>query len=265
MDNNFEILKNIDNDELYNKTYISIDNLQAIKSKDFKSFTRFKLMGFIDILSKRLNLDLSLFREEATHYFDSLEPVVVENEVKPKQSNIPIEKKTLLFGLMGLGAIVLAGLIYSVVIQEPAQDLTEVKVSPPSTVVVDPTSVVVEEKNITDEQNSTTQQQETNTKEAVASKSGDIIKIVPKKKVWIGIINLETKEKKDYTTADELVIDKSINQIIVVNGTYLSLMVGSEEKIYDYDGRVRFMVKDGKIEEISYTYFKELNDGKAWK
>ena len=60
VDNNFDLLKKLDNDELYNKTYITIDNLEAIKNKDFQAFSRFKLMGFIDILSKRLFIFLKL-------------------------------------------------------------------------------------------------------------------------------------------------------------------------------------------------------------
>lgn len=265
MDNNFEILKNIDNEELYNKTFISIDNLNAIKNKDFESFSRFKLIGFIDILSKRLNLDLSEFKEEASLYFDTQEPVVIEEELSPKKSNVTIDKKTMTYGFIGIGGIIVAGFIYTIFTSTPTKDLTEVKVSPPSEVVKTETPMVPVENNVTIEQNLTIQPQEIVVKENQTAKSGDIIKIVPKKKVWIGIINLDTKEKKDYMTSNELEIDKKINQIIVINGTHLSLMVGSEEKSYDYDGRVRFIVQDGKIEEISYTHFKELNDGKAWK
>jgi hypothetical protein len=276
VDNNFDLLKKLDNDELYNKTYITIDNLEAIKNKKFQAFSRFKLMGFIDILSKRLELDLSELRKEANQYFDSVEPVVKEEPM-----NNPIilndKNKRMIFGVVAtiIGMLIVI-FLYFKLSSDTQKDVTDIEVSPPSSVVVTPPIEQIIENNISVEVNST----ETNSsfeasksiepaieqkgQKVVTSNDGEIIKIVPTKKVWIGIINLDTKEKKEHVTSDELVIDTSINQIIVINGAYLSLMVGNEEKRYDFDGRVRFLCKDGKIKEIKFAEFKALNDGKAW-
>ncbi|MDX9743329.1 MAG: hypothetical protein RBT59_05885 [Arcobacteraceae bacterium] len=276
MDNNFDLLKKLDNDELYNKTYITIDNLEAIKNKKFQAFSRFKLMGFIDILSKRLELDLSELRKEAEDYFDSVEPVVQEEPM-----NNPIilndRNKRMVFGLVAtIIGILIVVFLYFRLSSDKDKELTDIEVSPPSSVVVTPPIEQIIENNISVEENSTENNSsfeasksiepaiEQNGQKAVAGNYSEIIKIVPTKKVWIGIINLDTKEKKEHITSDELVIDTSINQIIVINGAYLSLIVGNEEKRYDFDGRVRFLCKDGKIKEIKFAEFKALNDGKAW-
>jgi hypothetical protein len=276
VDNNFDLLKKLDNDELYNKTYITIDNLEAIKNKKFQAFSRFKLMGFIDILSKRLELDLSELRKEAEDYFDSVEPVVQEEPM-----NNPIilndRNKRMVFGLVAtIIGILIVVFLYFRLSSDKDKELTDIEVSPPSSVVVTPPIEQIIENNISVEENSTENNSsfeasksiepaiEQNGQKAVAGNYSEIIKIVPTKKVWIGIINLDTKEKKEHITSDELVIDTSINQIIVINGAYLSLIVGNEEKRYDFDGRVRFLCKDGKIKEIKFAEFKALNDGKAW-
>ncbi len=277
MNSNFDILKNLDNDDIYSKTYITYENLDAIKNKDFRYFSRFKLMGFIDILSKRLDLDLSEFRAEASSYFDSIEPVV-EIVEEPKKNHLPIniDKNILFIGGGSLVVLILGISLYFLLNSDSEQDLTNIQVSAPTTVVVTPPIEQVIENNTTLDENKTesnvsTQpinvgelESKTKVKEPIAINNDEIIKIIPKKKVWIGVINLDTKEKKEYKTEEELIIDKTKNQIIVVNGTYISLMIGNKEKRYDFDGRVRFIYKDGQIKEIKFAEFKALNDGKAW-
>jgi len=272
VDNNFDLLKKLDNDELYNKTYITIDNLKAIKNKDFQAFSRFKLMGFIDILSKRLNLDLSELKKEANQYFDSIEPVIEIKEIDKSSVVFDNGNKKMLFAIGGSSIIgILIGVaLYFVLSSDTKKDLTDIQVSPPSSVVVTPPILslpqeqnTVVDTNMTNESDKNLSIEVTKVEKSLQQEDG-VIKIVPTKKIWIGIINLDTKEKKEHITSDELVIDTSINQIIVINGAYLSLMVGNEEKRYDFDGRVRFICKDGKIKEIKFAEFKALNDGKAW-
>jgi hypothetical protein len=268
VNNNFDILKNIDNEELYNKTYISFDNLEAIKDKNFEAFSRFKLMGFIDILSKRLNLDLSEFKIEANQYFDSMEPEIEIEEPKKDiiSFNINENRKILISIGIGFVVIVLFVFLYSFFNSDSNNDLTKVQVSPPSDVVIAPPLTVIEEQNTTINTNKTDENvsMQIVKNETPLIQKDEVIKIVPARKIWIGIINLDTKEKHGKTTSEPLEIDTSKNQIIVINGAYLSLMVGDKESKYDHEGRVRFMCKDGKIEEISYSYFKSLNNGKGW-
>jgi hypothetical protein len=139
-------------------------------------------------------------------------------------------------------------------------------------VVTPPITEVMQEQNTTAEQNVTDKNvvdENVSTPMLKVEKSSipkdELIKIIPTKKIWIGIINLDTKEKEDHTTADEITIDKSKNQIMVIDEAHISLIVGEKEKKYNRDGRVRFICKDGKIEEIRFDAFKALNDGKAWK
>jgi len=272
VDNNFEILKNITNEELYNLTYISLDNLEAIKNKNFKAFHRFKLIGFIDILSKRLNLDLSDFKKEATKYFDSVEPIVAPSVKSTNIPTIDFNKKTLLFGGIAIASLISIFSIYSLLTAPPSKDLTKVVVSPPSNIEVTPPLKEVAEVNQTIELNTsetnnsivTTIIEQKSQPTQTINTTPPAIKIIPKKQVWVGIIDLDTKEKKEYTTTEELVIDTTKNQIIVVNRAYISLVVGDVEKEYNFDGRVRFIYKDGEIKEIKLKKFKALNDGKVW-
>lgn len=272
--NDFEILKSMDTEDIYNKTYITLENIEAIKSKNFAVFTRFKLNGFIDILSKRLFLDLRDFKKEANSYFDLLEPVeeVSENEVKtskPLPLNIEkIDKKKLFYGGAILFGLSLFGILFIFINQQTNNPLEDVKVSPPSDITNNPIKQVLPtiETNQSDVNISIKEINNTSIDTDVSKniQNREKIEIIPHKKIWIGVINLDTKEKKGEFINSSFSLDSSKNQIIVINGAYLTLMVGDKEKKYNYEGRVRFMCKDGKIEEISYTHFKSLNNGKGW-
>lgn len=280
VDNNFDLLKKLDNDELYSKTYITLDNLEAIKNKDFQAFSRFKLMGFIDILSKRLELDLSEFRREAEEYFDSIEPIIEKEETNKETLVMSDENKKMFFiiGVITIGIIIVVA-IYFWLNTKSTKDVTDIEISPPSSVVITPPIEQIVENNVSLEENITEKNSSIETtksvemvllektQKVVASSDTETIKIIPRKSVWIGIMNLDTKEKEEHTISksEEFVIDKTKNQIIVVDGTYISLMVGMKEEQYNFDGRVRFICKDGKIKEIKFAEFKALNNGKAWK
>lgn len=252
MDNNFEILKNIENEELYSKTYITYNNLENIKNKNFGAFSRYKFNGFIEILSKRLNLNLDDLRDEANSYFDKLEPKTLTKDQEPESDMLSmiVNKKVAII----IGSIIFI-LTISLAIFIALDSNKQEEIYPPIEPAIQELPTPIEPIQSTD----------INSTKSIDNKAINTdIKIIPTRKIWIGIINLDTKEKQDYSTSDELVIDKSKNQIIVINGAYLSLMIGDVEKKYDADKRIRFICKDGKIEEISYEHFKSLNNGKAW-
>lgn len=69
----FEKLKSIDIETIYQKTYMSHQTIECLFDKNFKKLNKFKTLGYIKILEKEFNLDLSEFKEEATRFFDSQE------------------------------------------------------------------------------------------------------------------------------------------------------------------------------------------------
>lgn len=259
MSENFEILKNIDNEELYSKTYITYNNLDNIKNKNFSEFSRYKFNGFIEILSKRLKLNLDELKDEANAYFDTVEPIKLPPENEETERNavgLIFNKKVAI--LAGVVSIIIAlSLAIFIALNSNKQE----DIYPPAEQSIEEPILAEPINNILPIDTNETDLNETNNKIDVIKND---IKIVPTKKIWIGIINLDTKEKIEYTTSDAVDINKSKNQIIVIKDAYLSLMVGDTEKKYDLNKRVRFICKDGQIEEISYEHFKSLNNGKAW-
>ena len=151
MNNNFEIFVNMDNEELYSKTYITYTNLDDIKNKNFSAFTRYKFNGFIDILTKRLNLDLEDLKNEANEYFDQYEPkVIIEIEEPEKDKlNLTVDRKIAIsIGLIVVAVALLAA--FFIAFNSTKQE----EIYPPVEPVVEEQIVPIEQ-NITHDINTT--------------------------------------------------------------------------------------------------------------
>ena len=263
VENGFERLKQMTNDELYEKTFITHGNLEEIKNKNFEAFTRFKFNGFIDILTKRLNLDLTDLRVEGERYFDSITPIEpVESEKEVSHTLFLDKKRATQIGLAILGIVILVGFW----ILKPSNDTKEeprtdelpieerIEPNEPSVVtsILPPVEI-----------NSTTQEENLSAIPEVESGVSKI-EIIPAQPIWIGVKDLKSGEKIEQQGKEPLFVDTNKDQIILVNGAYFTLKVAGEEKVYAREGRARFLLKDGKIEEIKFEVFKSYNNGKAW-
>ena len=223
VENGFERLVQMTNDELYEKTFITHGNLEDIKNKNFEAFTRFKFNGFIDILTKRLDLDLRDLRAEGERYFDSIAPIVSDENEQTEQTTFFLDKKRATqVGLVVLGIVILIGFW----ILKPSSDTKEEpSIDEPS---IEERMEANEPPTVTSilppvETNSTTiQEQNLSTipeVESVASK----IEIVPARSIWIGVKNLKTEEKTEQQGKEPLLIDTNKDQIILVNEAFFSL------------------------------------------
>lgn len=95
-----------------------------------------------------------------------------------------------------------------------------------------------------------------NKQEAVFSTSG---------KVWVGFITLSDYKKTAIVTDQNFSVDLSVNQLILVGATALT-MVDSEGNIQEFPAgsSKRFLVKDGKIRSVSLNEFMSNNKGREW-
>ena len=89
-----EILEENSVDGIHKRTNISEDNIEALIAGDFSKIKRIKTMGFISIIEREYNADLSKLKEEAINYYEShLEanesitlglPIIEEKKGMPK-------------------------------------------------------------------------------------------------------------------------------------------------------------------------------------
>ena len=97
----FATLKRLDVQEIHKKTHISITEINAFLNKDFAQFNRTKALGFIKILEREYDVDLSDLQEE----FESFQ--AVHNEANEQIFLVAKDEKT----VVGKWAVVVAVLV----------------------------------------------------------------------------------------------------------------------------------------------------------
>ncbi len=86
----------------------------------------------------------------------------------------------------------------------------------------------------------------------------------PTSKLWSGIIFFDDKTRESHLGEKEFTIDLTRDQIITNGHGGFELTSKDDKKVYNRELPIRFIVKDGKLSEITGDRFKQLNKGKLW-
>jgi len=88
--------------------------------------------------------------------------------------------------------------------------------------------------------------------------------IQPSKKAWIGVIYLDTYQKKDFLVKNKFKLDPNRAQLIVIGHKYFEIFNNGYSFRFRGRGPVRFIYKDGNIMEINQKEFLEYSKGVNW-
>ncbi|GEM_PF-3275553 len=117
----FEKLKDIGVETIYQRTYIAHQNIEFIFDKDFEKLNnKFKATGFITMLEKEFGLDLSDFKKEAEKFFDHKEhekQKATASQKEPKE----IDKRFIIYPI----AIVFVLLVLSLIMGDSSSEVEE--------------------------------------------------------------------------------------------------------------------------------------------
>ncbi|WP_295141693.1 phosphatidylglycerophosphate synthase [uncultured Campylobacter sp.] len=103
-------------------------------------------------------------------------------------------------------------------------------------------------------------------------KTGDIyelnglseIKVVPRKKVWLGVINLDDNKKRSLNASNPVTIEIGKKQLVVTGHGEVNLEIGEQNIKFSGDNPKRFLVEKDKVTPLSFDEFVALNKGKSW-
>ena len=88
--------------------------------------------------------------------------------------------------------------------------------------------------------------------------------IMPKQRVWIGIINLENGQKTSSDTSKSVNINLDQRQLVVCGNGNIELKIGDKVTKYNPSRPARFLVENGDMKFLTYDEFVEMNKGKSW-
>lgn len=298
----FEKLKSISIDEIYQRTYISHQNIEDILSKNYANMTKFKALGFIGMIEKEFNLNLSELKNSVAAHFDEIEKEL--NRLKKLQEP---PKKEIDKNVIKIVSILVLGLLVIVLIfSRTSYDLEQeqqiiIQSQDNSAQEITQTSSLVQEESSNETLNSDLLVQETtpDTKEEVQEivpivneeKELEVkqelkhkveekqkmvdnistqkqivksVKISPKHQIWVGVIYLDDYSKRDFLTTKPIELDTSREQLVLTGHGHISISVGDSMMEYNDENRQRFMYKDGEFKLINMEIFKQMNNGKNW-
>jgi hypothetical protein len=225
--NGFEALVKLDPTDVYHKTYISVDEFNAIKNKEFGLFNRTKASGLMKILKREYDLDLDDWMEEYEAYkkeHDDEKDIFV---VAPKEHEGSIESKIYIYIALAIIAFfVVLFIIFPKGEQNTSADMTSSQNS-----IVDEAKETLQQKNtemLQTERLELPKNTEPLNEEIVPPVKKDIFYISSKTDLWIGIQYLDTNEQENKIFRDRLELDPKKDQQLTLGHGHFTLVFNDQ-------------------------------------
>ena len=258
MSEELDTLREIGAQKIYEKTHISLKHVQSVIHESFEDLTKIQFLGFISILEREYNQDLSSLKEKGLQYFENESPKKSSPSsvfVEPKRS----KKPTIIY--IFIAVVVFIAVAYFTIVFNS---------SSPVVSKIDNTAIESAQKNINIVELNSTVLDENITEPLVVVIEPEVVvipaslKIVAKSKLWLGYINRTDNIKKQMVIKEFLDLDPSKEWLITLGHGNVNIEINAEVEKFKTTNNVRFLYKEGKIERLTLEEFKKLNKGRAW-
>ena len=255
-------------EEISQKTKISPISLRFIRNKEFDKIPRAKFFGFINIIEKEYNVDLSDLKEE----YNLTAPKKEETQEIITETK---EKKNYLLFILAFLLLIIGGFVlYStlntnrVSAIDTNTSLSKTSLKPLNDQNNSAKSTYTEETNTSDESNKnipikTPFSNKTDTslkstsplqsKKNKYKKQKYPVDIIPNKIVWFKAINIDTNKTIEFLTSKEKILPKG-NYYIKFGHGEITVNYGNQTITPNTKKIIRILFKDG-----NYTFMKKPN------
>lgn len=277
MKKGLEELKNIDFELVASKAHIVQTAFEDILNKRFDRLNPVKAKGFIKILEREFDLDLSDWSTEFDAYNSIKEPEIPTidklNAEAIKSDKKPISKVAASI----LVAAVLLGGGYLLYLQGDAEvvetngskglqsEINETNASISFDVAFDQNATeqngTIADANATEQNLTSAQSSDENKSVAPAHNlsSGSLF-VEPTRKVWIGIRYLDTNTSRWFETVSEGRFDFNSSREQLIAFGHSQIKVVSKDAVTEskHGGKIRYHYKNGKLREIGEDEYNRL-------
>ncbi len=279
MKKGLEELKNLDYELVASKAHIMQSTLESIVNKRFDKLNPVKAKGFIKILEREFDLDLSEWVREFDAYYSIKEPEVPTIDKLNAEAIKNTDKKSPKIALAIFAAAALIGGGYFIYLKQNSvspeanqtaslqNEINETNASMAFNISFDSNK---SDANATHEANATDQNKSVAAVEANASKlqanaapvaAQKTFFIEPVTKVWIGIRYMDVNKSRWFeTVADKkMELNASREQLIALGHRQVKIVAGATTIESKAGAKVRYHYKDGKLKEISEEEYNKLS------
>ncbi len=265
MSEELDLLREIGAQKIYEDTHISLKHVQSVIHESFEGLTKVQFLGFISILEREYNQDLSALKVKGLEYFENESPKDLTSRnvfIEPKRSN----RQALIYIFVALFVFILVAFFS---MSGDSSVTTPAK--------IDNSTIVSAQKNInpaaydlnSSESNSTLLEENTTIPLMVVEKEEVVevppsLKIIAKSRLWIGYIDRTENIKKQTIIKESLELDPSKEWLLSLGHGHVDIAINGELQEFSTANNIRFLYKDGEIKKLNFRDFKILNEGRAW-
>jgi hypothetical protein len=296
----FNKLQELGSKTISSATHIPVAHVESILNKKFEKFQRPQFFGFLSILEREYKVDLSGLKHEFLFARAEIDISQDRNDQIAETSSKLFEKKKAIlknkkvqYVIAGSIVALLVFILISVVdfssttvakieINNTAIDqakknlnLKPVDVSNVEDMMQNNEVESAEFGQDTQEANGSISKDETiqeskNATDTLGPVSSNepvmplYLRIIPKGKLWLGIINAETHKRRAETITEPLVLDANKNWLIATGYGHLDMDCGDATNKYREDKQLLFLYENGICQIIDKEEFKARNGGKLW-
>jgi hypothetical protein len=272
--NTFEDLQALGIEKVHEQTHISRDKLELVMGKAYGEIGRVQFMGYISILEREYGIDLNGIKEEYKAFYNDNADMLAPKPSVILQANSNSKPKWVVAGIGLIALLIVGGYILqgklTTAPQEDVMHLTTAAVE-----VVDQNS----DANVSDLNETNTSVAPVAVPEVAPVLAPDMNKsvkpaktlvlvkelsILPKYKVWYGIIDVASGEKTQGVTKDPITIDTAKNLLIVMGHGRVEIAYPDGKTQLDDRNTVYFASEQGAMKQITHKEFLERNGGKNW-
>jgi len=263
-----EILEENSTQAISKKTMISEENIEFLIAEDFSSLPKAKAIGFISILERDYNADLSQLKKNALSYYGSrtdLEESI--NIALPKVDEK--KERSKLFPLL-----ILALLAYASWYFFTQFDKKTLKTLLPF--IDNKTETTVKEVKKEFINNSESVSNISESKKSIVKTSTHVVSthtlignqkilLIPEKKLWFGLINMENSQREHFTITQKYEIDvRTKSWLLVTSPANFSLINHNETQEYNDARSHYFKVSKVGVEALTRDEYVAQGGYKRW-
>lgn len=242
----FEELQKLDPIEVYQRTYISVDEFNAIKNKNFEIFNRTKATGLMKILKREYDLDMDDWMEEYEAYKKENDDEKDIFVVAPKEGEANVENKLYIYIALGIIAFFV---ILFIIFPKEKNNIAQDSEASQNTIVNEAQETIEQQKEQGQEAEKL-QIEEAETKEVkkvIPPVKKDTFYITSRGDLWIGIKYLDNNAQENKIFRDRLELDPSRDQQITLGHGHFSLVFNDQTIAPDVHNVHKITFKDGKL------------------
>lgn len=272
MDEIINKIKEVGINEISKKTFLNSKFLEAIVNKDFSAFTENQAKKCAHILKRDYGLDMQAWYDEFSAYMKSnniaSSPEVGTNLIEGDEvkSFKLIYFIIALLLLLGLGYFLINKISKSDVYDNPplySQNQDHQEESLAQDIFENHEEASEEAKDnalsLKEEENSGILENKVENKEEEKKISSAKIEV---SKVWLSEYDLDSKKRSENIYSGEYNIKLDKNYVFMTGHGNFTLNIDGEKTKISKAGNVAFLVKDGKVEQISLDEYKRLTKSK---